>query len=392
MLLTDKHPATVYAVFFVVWYLPLALTVPSTLQASGSGLLVILIALVCCRKQFVLAWKHTRPSWLLIAAAMLLGLLFSDLPDKSITGFYNAARAFMLFFAVFAIFSSLHATSLLQSATVINVTAATVISILFLVLTIAGNSLQFRNNMLLIQNIGNLHEFANLTAVCLLMLACLYAANTRKKTWLLLPLSLMLTVLIFTTSKGNWISVLLCMCYLLCRKNYRLAWYTVMILCLLIYTYIFFLYPADGYMPPTLENTIHIRQQIYTDTLRLVSDHPWSGHGINTFKYTSGLTDPTGVPYVMPHNIVLEQLYGWGAAGTLLFFLGLGLLVLTNGKTTSGDTTASAFLYLSGNTLLIYCLSRGLLDLKFFSFHYLGLLLFASALIIASRHFNQDLG
>lgn len=382
----NKHKAlNDFLLLLMLWYLLLALTVPSLLQASSVAILILAFALTGYRKPFVAVWQHTKFAWLLVAAAFLVGLVSSGMPVKSLTGLYHGLRALALFLSVSAILSSLPGPLILNTAKYLNIAAAIGLFMIFMAIGIASGSFSLRANTLLTQHIGNLHEFANLTAVSFLMLACLYFTDLKTKLWLIPPALLLSVTLLATTSRGNWAAVLLCLCYLCCRNSYRFIGYGVLALFLAIYIYSFFICTDNCSLPISLQSTIHARQSIYTETLALFSQQPWTGHGINTFKFSSGLIDPVGDRYIMPHNIYLEQLYAWGILGTGLFFSGLiGLTARFNHLASAKNTTAT-FLHLSGATLLIYCLSRGLVDMKFFSFHFMGLLAFALALMDAAR-------
>ena len=104
--------------------------------------------------------------------------------------------------------------------------------------------------------------------------------------------------------------------------------------------------------------------------------HPWFGHGINTFKYLSGI-EVWGVTLIMPHNIYAELLFSSGLIGSLLLCLGFILLYRKAVPVYEG------FLGLTGQALLLYALLRGLLDMKLFSFEYLGLLFMGLGLLYA---------
>lgn len=382
----NKHKAlSDFLLLMMLWYLLLALTVPSLLQASSFSFLILVIALTGYRKPFVAAWQRTKSAWLVVAAAFLVGLVSSDMPVKSLTGFYNGIRALALFLSVSAILSCLPRAFILNTANYLNITAAIGIFMIFMAIGIVSGSFSLRNNTLLSQHIGNLHEFANLTAVSFLILASLYFADLKTKRWLIPPALLLTVTLLATTSRGNWVAVLLCLCYLCCRNRYRFTRYVTLVLFLAVYAYSFFICTDNCALPLSLESTIRTRQSIYTETLALFSQQPWTGHGINTFKYSSGLINPVGDRYIMPHNIYLEQLYAWGLIGTGLFFSGLIWLIARLNHLSSANSTTATFLHLAGLSLLIYCLSRGLVDLKFFSFHFMGLLAFALALMDAAR-------
>ena len=216
-------------------------------------------------------------------------------------------------------------------------------------------------------------------------MACLYVSGACREIILIPAIFAMLVVIYFTTSKGNYISIGLCGIYLAFGMKYKRVWYAVLCLFLLGYCYLFFLCAGDCNVPASIQNTFLVRKEIYANTLALIYEHPWFGHGINTFKYSSGLNDPTGAPFIMPHNIYLEQLYSWGIVGTLLFFSGLIIILKKACKKPVRNLDSNKYLTMLGYTLLVYSFSRGLLDLKFFSFHFMALIMFSVALVVLGK-------
>ena len=116
--------------------------------------------------------------------------------------------------------------------------------------------------------------------------------------------------------------------------------------------------------------TLVIRKEIYRETLALVFEQPWLGHGVNTFKYVSGIQLGTE-PLIMPHNIYLELLFSLGITGSALFVGGIAA-VFASCRVQADDraqpSKAKRFLRLLGLALFVYVAVRGLVDLKLFSY------------------------
>lgn len=374
--LSSSQPASTWLPLVASWYLLSALTVPSLLQASTAGFLLLAAVLVFRRRQFVDSWRQTGPAWVLIGLAFLLGVTSSGHIEKSLLGLYEATRGVLLFFTLTALLVEQPTETLYVSARYFFSSLAVLLLLVALFVALQGGTFDLRSNQVLLQHIGNLHEFANLAALCILALACLYWSGETKQHSLLLPIACASLVLLATTSRGNWIAVGMGLSFMLLQKNYRYFWLLLVTTFLLAYLYIMFWNPAPVATRDSLASTIDIRRTLYSDTLSLFLQSPWLGHGINTFKYTSGLLDPTGDAYIMPHNIYLGMLYGWGIAGSLIFFSGLFIL-LHRCSTGPHD----GFLFTFGSMLLVWWFSRGLLDMNFFSFHYIGLIACAAALL-----------
>ena len=373
---SSSQPASTWLPLAASWYLLSALTVPSLLQASATGFLLLAAALVFRRQQFVVGWRQTRPAWILMALAFLLGLVGSGHIEKSLLGLYEATRGVLLFFTLTALLLEFPAETLRVSARYFFSLLAVLLLLVTLFVALQGSTFDLRSNPVLLQHIGNLHELANLAALCLLALACLYWSGEEKQHSLLLPIVFASLVLLATTSRGNWIAVAMGLSFMLLQKNYRRFWILLVTVFLLAYLYIMFWNPVTVETSAGLTSTIGIRRTLYSDTLSLFLHSPWLGHGINTFKYTSGLLDPAGDAYIMPHNIYLGMLYGWGIAGSLIFFSGLFVLLH---RCSTGPR--DGFLFTFGSVLLVWWFSRGLLDMNFFSFHYIGLTACAAALL-----------
>ena len=383
---SSRHPATTWLILTASWYLLSALTIPSLLQASTVGFLMLAAALVFRRRQFVQAWQQTRLVWLLIGLALLTGTVNSGQLDKSVLGLYEAVRGFLLFFALFALLVELPPAALRTSAGYFFSALALLLLLVFLFLVAQGDTFDLRNNPVLLQHIGNLHEFANLTALCLLALACLYLTDADRKHILLLPVALVSIVLLATTSRGNWIAVGLGLLYLLMQKRHLRLWWLLVTVFLLGYVFIMFLDTGTFTASPALAGTIGIRRDLYNETLAQFLQEPWFGHGINTFKYSSGLLNPSGEAYIMPHNIYLGMLYAWGLAGSLLF--APGLVALFSCRPAGRP---DSFLFPFGSVLLIWLSSRGLLDMKFYSYHFIGLIACAAAFVrLSCLHQNTS--
>ncbi len=372
------------------WYLLASLSVPSLMGSSLIALLTLIVTIYLYHEKFIGAYIASIIGWILFVAPYLIGTLISSLPDKSLIGLYDAVRAIALFYSIVVISRNSTGDQIIKSAVYCQVILAATIFIIFIVLSFQSDGMLLRHNSLLLSNIGNLHEFANLASICLLVLLCLYVSKACREKKLIVAIICMFVVIAATFSKSNYISIILCIGYLFLGSKLRRVWYLVIFICVMAYIYFIFLCVGDCGLPARIKGTLLSRQGIYGDTLSLVSMHPWFGYGINTFKYSSGIMHPSGVPFIMPHNIYLEQLYSWGVFGVVSFYLGLTIILSKANHQHYNPGYSDKFLETLGHTLLIYCFSRGFLDFKFFSFHYLALIIFSLGLVLSRRCYSQS--
>jgi O-antigen ligase len=369
------------------WYFFASLSVPSLMGASTIGFLILIITLCFYREHFFSIYLITGPGWIMLLVPFISGAIITFLPGKSFVGLYDAGRAIVLFFSIVIIVTNSTQNQIIRSAVYSQFLLSAVVFSIFLFVSIQSGVFLLRYNPLLLKNIGNIHEFANLSVICLLVLLCLHASGAyRGKILFVLVLS-MLVVIASTLSKSNFISIIICSIYLVIGVKYKRVWYLIIFLFVIVFIYYIFICAGDCNVPKEMKGTLLSRKEIYSDTLALVLKHPWFGYGINTFKYTSGIIHPSGDPFIMPHNIYLEQLYSWGIFGTVSFYLGLAVILRKENREISHINHSKDFLTTLGYTILVYSLSRGFLDFKFFSFHYLSLIIVSVALIISGGRY-----
>lgn len=381
----SEHPAWL----FIFWMLLASLAVPSLLPSGAMGLGLIGLILAVDREACAEAWKQTRWGWLLVGLALVLGTLASDQPARSVKGVYDIVRGFGLFFVASALFARSPRGQVLTSAQL------TFSLLAFLMLGIAfamaahGGQLWLRDNLLLQEHIGNLHEYANLAGIIALVLACLRVVMGQRKAAITLALLAACVTVLMTTSRGNILALLFCLSLIFCvsKRRYLAGWLAALLIFALSYGYVAFSSAGDclaGWCPG---ETLVIRKQIYRETLALVFEQPWLGHGVNTFKYVSGIQLGTE-PLIMPHNIYLELLFSLGITGSALFVVGIAA-VFASCRMQAHDRRqrpeAERFLRLLGLALFVYVAVRGLVDLKLFSYGVFSIVAIALGLMCPWR-------
>ncbi|GMQ87367.1 MAG: hypothetical protein BMS9Abin08_0568 [Gammaproteobacteria bacterium] len=346
-------------------------------------MLLVVAVLILHRASCIGVWKKTRMGWMLIGLSLFLGVIFSDYTGKSVKGLYDAFRAAGLFFVAYAIFSNSLLKLTRKSAQMVFVVFSLLVFTIAIGLGIQQGNFFIRTNPYLYTVIGNLHEFANLAAVTLLVLICLIVTQdpTKPALFKLVLISCAIAAgiaIVSTISKGNWLAIAFCISFILSleKRAYFGLWKTVLAVFILTYIYLIFFYEAECIADLCFGSTFLIRKELAIETLNLFLHEPWLGHGINTFKYVSGI-EIDGIPLIMPHNVYVELLFSSGLIGSLLFCLGIIYLFHRRAET-HGDLLfnqhENGFLHLTGKVILLYALLRGIVDMKLFSYEYLGIL------------------
>jgi O-antigen ligase len=347
----SEHPTWL----FIFWMLLASLALPSLLPSGAMGLGLVILVFATGREACARVWQQTRWGWLLLGLALLLGMLGSDQPARSVKGVYDVVRGFGLFFVASALIAQFPRAQVMTSARLtFSLLAFLMLGAAFAMASHAGQ-LGLRDNKLLHEHIGNLHEYANFAVIIALALTCLRVVMVQRKATVTAALLAACVTALMTTSRGNILALLFCLSLIFCVSKRR---------------YLAFFSASDclaGWCPG---ETLVIRKQIYRETLALVFEQPWLGHGVNTFKYVSGIR-LGHEPLIMPHNIYLELLFSLGITGSTLFVAGLAAVFgscrmqADDGRQQSG---AERFLRLLGLALLGYVAVRGLVDLKLFSY------------------------
>ncbi len=353
-------------------------------------MLLVVAVLILYRESCIDIWKKTRMAWMLIGSSLFLGVLFSDYTSKSVKGLYDVLRAAGLFFVVYAILSNSTLKLTRKSAQIVFVVFGLLVFTVAIGLGIQHGNFFIRANPYLYTVIGNLHEFANLATVTLLVLICLIVTQYPTKP-VLFKFALISSVIaasiavLSTTSKGNWLAIAFCIPFIFSLKKriYFGIWTTILATFVLAYIFLIFFYEAEFIAESYIGSSFLIRKEIAIDTLNLFLHEPWLGYGINTFKYISGI-EIRGIPLIMPHNVYMELLFSSGLIGSLLFFLGIIFLFHRRAETHGGllfNQNGNGFLHLTGKVILLYALLHGMVDMKLFSYEYLGILFTALGML-----------
>ncbi|PIE44028.1 MAG: hypothetical protein CSA50_02280 [Gammaproteobacteria bacterium] len=346
-------------------YLLFALPV-EMLEASLVSLLLLIIALVQKPGLISAATRLQRQTWLLFLAFLLVGVVFSELPEKSLKGTYDCLRAALVFFVGFFFIAHIaSAKTFMVKLRNFSFVVLLIVMIFYVLSVFTTGDVSLRENQWIYDRWRNLHEFANFVAIDVLVLGFMVRYRGIDRT-LGFCLVMAVAILVLTTSRGNLLAVTLSLGLVFAfGHRYRmLLWWSVVLASLVFFVYAFFFHSGTCFGSFCPGYTYEARKDIYQQLLWQVEVQPWLGYGLNTFKYLSGIL-LEGKPIVMPNSVYLELLYSVGLIGGLFLMLFVAMMLR---PAHSGSSPWRLFAL----TYMVYFLARGLVDFKLVSFEFLG--------------------
>ena len=321
--------------------------------------------------------ENKKPIILLIAS-LLVGVVFSELPQKSIKGSYDFLRGLSLIFPAFVcsqmyprykeFFEKLGTTIVLLGAGAL---------IYFSLPYLKGNSSSFLQYSYHHAGIlfGNVHNLINGVALLMLFGTVLLLFGTHRvvnKITILSCVILFFVLLILFRSEGTYLGLLFsAFAYVFfLKKKMRVPVLLLSsgMLCGLISLFA---------LPNFYKDNVHFsfgggaaRSDIYSAIVPAIGNSPWVGYGINTYKYLDiGQTKSIGHTLLFPHQIFLEVLFSLGFIGATFFLLSLISYLKKVGNPLYGRNILCVLGLLAGTYLLI----KGMTDGKIFGFYYSGI-------------------
>lgn len=332
-------------------------------------------------------FRQYRVEIFLMIAALVLGVVFSSLPEKSVKGTYDFLRGGLIFFPTILLArkrSDLIATWLpwgLCLACLVYLAGAVWI------ILVAGDDIG-RQRELLEVYFGHYNHFG--TGTALVALLGFSVPFLRPSRW---PMQLVMGLIslscfgltLFSGSRGSVLAILVGLVFLAFLLLRRRRWLVFSGGILLVAGFLGLLYfdliSGVGGSWDRGGNFAAFRFEIYSDTM----NDTWQGgkffgFGTNTFKYQDfGQVLPFQL--IMPHSVPLELFFSLGLVGTSLIsfvFLRLGRLAFFSGRGASPLTVI-------GGCVLVFVLARGAIDLKLWSVYFPGLVASGFGLMLAHR-------
>ncbi len=373
-------------------YLLFALPV-ERLEASTVALLLLVTAPIQCPNLFFASTRRHRKPWFLFFAFLLIGVAFSELPQKSLKGAYDCLRAALVFFVGFFFVRQIALDSrFVEKLRTFSIVVVLAVTTFCAVSVVTSGNVWLRDNQLVQEVWRNLHEFANLVAVNVLVLGfVVWCRGLDRVSGLCLMV--LIGVLILTTSRGNLLAVTFSLGFLFAfGHRYRmLLWWFALLTALAFFVYAFFLHSGICFGDMCPGYTYEARKIIYQQVISQVEMQPWTGYGLNVFKHLSGI-QLEGRPIVMPNSAYLELLYSVGVIGffALLLFVAVMLRVTRAEPPVSGSPAEVSPWRVFALMYAIYFLMRGLVDFKLVSFEFLGAIFLALGMRVGAWYREKE--
>ena len=350
--------------FALLWSLTTIIVFPSVINSSLIAALFCLATYKYWTKEFARLLRETKLVWPGILIFVAIGVVGSELPEKSAKGAYDILRCIALFYFITPFLRKTSNEALLKSLHYFLLFASFLSFAAVIWIQLSEQTILIRESQTGHLVFSGYHHFVNSVAVIFILAFCLTISKSLSWHWTLPIFLLLFYCLLFSYSRGNWLAIFFVVTFLISyqKKVLFYSWFFLVILFYLSYYYIFYLFPC----PETSCNiTIFNRQHIYRNTLELIETAPFFGFGISVFKIISEIKE-AGLKVVMPHNIFLESLYSVGIIGTASLIGSFSVFIIKSGwlkKTILPERPLPIHILIS-ISLLIYLAIRGTFDLK----------------------------
>jgi D-glycero-D-manno-heptose 1,7-bisphosphate phosphatase len=353
------------------------------LSITSVPLVLFLLACLVDREKVAAIFLEFRIEIGVLITALLIGIVFSYLPGKSVKGVYDFLRGAVLFFPVFILVR--YHPKRLSKALPWMVVVASVYICCAMILSAKGvlydQGLMRRGFSPLL---GHYNNYGTMSAVvCLAGLAGLTYLSWSHKEKIALGFAvfggLLLTVL--SGSRGSTVALAVCLVALFYLRFSRRRWLIVSAGTIVSLLISFFLYSAHsgGFLSSWQRkggDFTSKRLAIYEKTIiDTWYQEPLTGFGPNTYKYLD-FGQALKKKLFLPHSVFLESFYSLGIVGSVLLLAALILFVVKSKRSTGN------FFGAFGLALLGFYLLRGVVDYKLFSVPYTGAMAAALALML----------
>lgn len=384
--------------FFLVSSLLVFFTLysPPFFYTSNTGLILLALSVYFFRGECYQFIIQNKKALGLLFTALVLGIVFSELPAKSIKGTYDFLRGFVLIFpaAICAWLYPEYKNFFEKSGALITLGGSILLGLFSLSFSTLSNESSFKTYIYKFAGtyFGNVHNLINGVAFLFLFCITLLVWSSLSKPWklsLCLCFSGMLLFLYFCQSEGTYLAFLLSLLvYLfLMKKHWRRA---VSLLLVLISVFYILLFMFPVFVQHTVSFSlggVSARSQIYSSVINAVLDAPLFGYGINTYKYISaGQVSQIDFAYLFPHQILLEALFSFGFVGFFCFILSFVYFF----RNIHIAAISKNLIHVFGLLSLIYLLGKGMTDGKLFGFYYSGLLGMSSGFLLGWDGYSNE--
>lgn len=357
---------------------------------SSIPLLLFTVMVLGARQPLWELYQLLRPGVFFIGAALLGGIIFSELPAKSAKGVYDTLRGAVVVFPVAYLFAVREEECWRRLK--VGLWVATLIFFSFFLFGLTKGPVVLQREFFH-QMFGNIHTFTTglgLIFVVALTIGFFDKHACRFHRWLYLLLAFFSGLVSwYLGSRGSVLAmgiVLLGAGLLRCRA---LRWVvgSVGVASIVAVAWVILSGQLDGWSPDiSASDTSSGRLAIYQASLSAWwSESRLLGFGINTFKFLD-YGQVLAERMAMPHSIYIELLVSLGLCGSLLFMIGVGLIARAVFATILSPDKS---VYL-GLGLVAYVLGRGLVDLKLWSFSFAAMLMAGVGMLLGKMAFRGD--
>jgi O-antigen ligase len=331
--------------------------------------------------------KEYKNQCILLFFFVLFGIVFSELPRKSVKGGYDFLRGMSLIIPAY-LSARLYSEKKVnfEKITLFVILSFSVLLLLFMALFVFNDS--FPTFYLYLAGtsaslFGNIHNLVNGTAALLLLCICLVlhsGLNSTMKSALYVCSAFLFFVIVVCRSEGAYLALIFTgFAYVYLHASKWRKAILVVSAALVVGLISLFVFPElyKEYIGIPLGG-FEARSRIYRSVLLAFWESPWVGHGINTYKYL-----PAGKEFklLFPHQIILECLFSTGFFG-LALVCSFYYFILRN---VISPVKEQNFLQIFGFLLFVYLIAKGMTDAKYFGYYFSGLIAISIGFMLSTK-------
>lgn len=352
---------------------------PSFFHTGTTGLLLIVLTFCLYPNECYQFYNHNKKAFLLLLMALLIGIIVSELPIKSIKGDYDFLRGFFLVFPAYVCvqLSLKYKKSFEKAGGIIALIGCALLLLFSLDLFITSGAIPFQRYVYIVggEKFGNVHNLIN--GVAFLMLFCfvllLWSSLSGFWNWIFgLGFVGTLIFLIQCQSEGSYLALSLSFVVFLSFYKKRLQRLALFVLFIHLIIFIsLFVYPEFYHKNVSASlGGVQARAYIYSATVNAIAESPLVGYGINTYKYVSaGQPEQISHTIISPHQIILEMFFSLGLVGSFCLLMSFYCFLRVNNPVLSNN-----IVQIFGFLILTYFLGKGMTDGKMFGYYFSSIL------------------
>lgn len=345
------------------------------------------------RRDAAVAWRHLAVPLLLVAAAIIVGLLYAEQPARSFVSVRELLRAGIAAVGAHILLGTGRLQLTAGSGRLAGSLTLAGLLCFFAVLWLPTRSLEGFHAALMPHMNPNTWGLTLGFATVVLAWGALAARSPwwQRAGWLALAGVGLLAGLLLEISRAGSLATLVALAVLVAfaclpQRHERILLAALVLGWLALANYYWLAGPLTGLSWHHLDQLSSWRFSIQREAWAEFTQHWLTGNGTRSF-YTmvyQPFPRPVHMPIASPHNLWLEALHATGVVGTLLLLAGFTRL-WRQGVRVAGTAHAAYDLRVLGYALLTQQLVHGMFDFNLFSASVLAILLLA-ILLASARH------